>query len=175
MVASWDTASTITETADYSVGTVWGAKGLDYYLLDLVRHRMELPDLRREVLRLSAHWQVDQTLIEDTELGRALVQDIRRSGSLRPILSKPRFDKQARMLAQSARFEAGQVHTPREAPWLAPWLDELLAFPNGRHDDQVDSTSQALSYLTARTHALQRNRTPQPRPRARPRPAGHSR
>jgi hypothetical protein len=40
----------------------------------------------------------------------------------------------------------------------------LLAFPNGRHDDQVDSTSQALDYLTARTHALQAGRTPRERP-----------
>lgn len=37
LVASWDTASTIQETSDYSVGMVWGAKGLDYYLLDIVR------------------------------------------------------------------------------------------------------------------------------------------
>ena len=29
-------------------------------------------------------------------------------------------------------------------------MSELLAFPNGAHDDQVDSTSQALAYLTAR-------------------------
>jgi hypothetical protein len=43
VIASWDTASTIGETSDYSVGTVWGAKGLDYYLLDLVRGRFEVP------------------------------------------------------------------------------------------------------------------------------------
>ena len=67
------------------------------------------------------------------------------------MLSKPRYDKEARLLAQSARFEAGQVHLPHDAPWLATYMDELLAFPNGRHDDQVDSTSQALHWLTART------------------------
>ena len=42
---SWDTASTIGETSDWSVGTVWGAKGLDFYLLDVVRGRFEVPDL----------------------------------------------------------------------------------------------------------------------------------
>ena len=36
----------------------------------------------------------------------------------------------------------------------------LLAFLNGRHDDQVDSTSQALDYLTARTHPLHASETP---------------
>jgi predicted phage terminase large subunit-like protein len=75
----------------------------------------------------------------------------------------PRFDKEARLLAQLARFEAGQVHLPEEAPWLAAYIGELVAFPNGRHDDQVDSTSQALRYLTART--------PHPRPLVRRNPA----
>ncbi|MGA2843292.1 MAG: terminase family protein, partial [Steroidobacteraceae bacterium] len=46
-IVSWDTASTLGEANDYSVGTVWGAVGLDYYLLDLVRKRLETPDLRR--------------------------------------------------------------------------------------------------------------------------------
>ena len=58
------------------------------------------------------------------------------------------------------------MHVPRHAPWLAEWLDELLAFPNGRDDDQVDSTSQALSYLSARTRALH-PKEPQERPAVR--------
>jgi predicted phage terminase large subunit-like protein len=174
-VASWDTASTLSQSADYSVGTVWGAKGLDFYLLDLVRGRFEVPELRREVLRLSRHWGVDQTVIEDSDIGRAITQDLRRAGEYRAILKKPRFDKEARCLAQSARFEAGQVHVPQEAPWLASWIAELLAFPNGRHDDQVDSTSQALDYLSARTLPVHAARQPQPRPQGRPRPAGVAR
>jgi predicted phage terminase large subunit-like protein len=175
VIASWDTASTLSETSDYSVGTVWGAKGLDFYLLDLVRGRFEVPELRREVLRLSQTWKADQTIIEDADIGRAITQDLRRSGEWRAILRRPRFDKEARFLAQSARFESGQVHVPQDAPWLAGWLDELLAFPNGKHDDQVDSTSQALDYLTARTHPLHASETPRERPRSVQRPAGFRR
>ena len=148
-VVSWDTASTLGEANDFSVGTVWGSTGLDYYLLDVVRARWEAPDLRREIIALSAHWQADATVIEDTELGRALLHDLRRTEAIRPVLQRSRYDKEARLLAQSARFEAGQVHLPREAAWLAVYMEELLAFPNGRHDDQVDSTSQALNWLTA--------------------------
>jgi predicted phage terminase large subunit-like protein len=175
VIVSWDTASTLSETSDYSVGTVWGAKGLDFYLLDLVRGRFEVPELRREVLRLSRTWKADQTIIEDTDIGRAITQDLRRSGEWRAILRKPRFDKEARFLAQSARFESGQVQVPQDAPWLAGWLDELLAFPNGRHDDQVDSTSQALDYLTARTHPLHASEAPRERPKNVHRPAGFKR
>ncbi len=56
-----------------------------------------------------------------------------------------------RMEAQTPRFEAGHVLLPKEAPWLATFLDELLAFPRGRHDDQVDSVSQFLKW--AWTHS----------------------
>lgn len=152
IVVSWDTASTLQETSDYSVGTVWGSVGMDFYLLDVVRGRFETPDLRRRIMELSAHWRADVTIVENTELGRALVQDIRVAGELRPILQTPSFDKEARLLAQAARFETGQVHLPAEAPWLADYVSELTAFPNGRHDDQVDATSQALRYLTRDAH-----------------------
>ena len=147
-VVSWDTASTLGEMSDFSVGTVWGALGTDYYLIDLERGRFEVPELRRRVQELSERHRADATLIEQTELGRALHQDLRASTGFRSILRPALFDKEARLLAQSARFEGGQVHLPRAAAWLGPYVEELLAFPNGRHDDQVDSTSQALSYLT---------------------------
>ena len=78
-------------------------------------------------------------------------QDLRRTGDLYPLLQRSKFDKTARLLAQAARFEAGQVYLPREAEWLGAYLSELLAFPAGRHDDQVDATSQALKFLTARS------------------------
>ncbi|WP_376984673.1 phage terminase large subunit [Bosea sp. R86505] len=142
---------TLSEASDWSVGTVWGARGQHYYLLDVVRGRWESPELRRKMISVAAEYGVDATLIEDTELGRALSQDLRRTGQLYPLLQQARFDKTARLLAQAARFEAGQVFLPERADWLADYLSELLAFPTGRHDDQVDSTSQALKYLTART------------------------
>ena len=54
-----------------------------------------------------------------------------------------------RMASQTARIEAGFVHVPAEAHWLADYLHELSVFPNGRYDDQVDSTSQALEWMIA--------------------------
>ena len=43
-----------------------------------------------------------------------------------------------RMHAQTAMIGNGFVHLPEEAPWLAPYLAELTAFPHGKHDDQVE-------------------------------------
>jgi predicted phage terminase large subunit-like protein len=64
-----------------------------------------------------------------------------------PIGIKPEGSKVDRMVAQSAKIEAGQVYLPVSAPWLGDFLTELLSFPNGRHDDQVDSVSQFLRWL----------------------------
>ena len=50
------------------------------------------------------------------------------------------------MSIQSAKFESGQVLLPRHASWLPELEAELFAFPQSRHDDQVDSISQALAY-----------------------------
>ena len=170
IVASWDTASTLSESADWSVGTVWGAKGLDFYLLDRIRGRFEVPELRRQIVALANRWGVDQTVVEDGDMGRAIVQDLRRTGEVGVVLKRPQFDKQARFLAQSARFESGQVYAPANAPWYAEWLNELLAFPNGKYDDQVDSTSQALEYLTNRTRSLHVPKAPAGPVRVKPRP-----
>ena len=75
-------------------------------------------------------------------------------------------------------FETGRVYLPREAPWLSTYLDELLGFPNGRYDDQIDSTSQALDFFQQRFASEflpGGRRRPQGgvrRPKGAPRPAG---
>lgn len=154
-VASWDTASTLDTTSSHSVGQLWGWDGEDYYLLKQIRGRWETPDLRRKILEAERGWRPDETLIEDTELGRSLQQDLRRTSSMRLHLRRPRYDKRARLLAQSARFEAGQVWIAEAEPWRHEYVSELLAFPFGRSDDQVDATSQALDFLVGRTASLQ--------------------
>ncbi len=54
------------------------------------------------------------------------------------------------MAARAALIEAGQVHLPEEAPWLADFQAEVMAFPHGRHDDQVDSMAQFLNWIEER-------------------------
>jgi predicted phage terminase large subunit-like protein len=51
------------------------------------------------------------------------------------------------MSAQTARIEEGRVLLPESAPWLEEFRSEVMAFPNGRHDDQVDSLAQALAWF----------------------------
>ena len=43
---------------------------------------------------------------------------------------------------------------PKQAPWLDEYVREITGFPGTRHDDQVDSTSQALERLTPRAQSV---------------------
>lgn len=86
--------------------------------------------------------------LEEAGPGLPLLQDLRASmpkGLTRPIGIKPVGSKQERMAIPSAKIEAGHIYFPREASWLPDFLIELLSFPNGHHDDQVDSLSQFIN------------------------------
>lgn len=148
---SWDTASTLSENADWSVGTVWGLAAGELHLLHVERVRMEVPDLTELIENMHVGWRADLTVIEEADLGRGIAQNLRRTSiRCRPALIKPRIEKIARMQAKSVMFETGRVVLPREATWLSTYLDELLGFPNHEKDNQVDSTSQALDWFQHR-------------------------
>jgi predicted phage terminase large subunit-like protein len=101
--------------------------------------------LRTKVSEHAKLHKATRILIEDAGFGTALIQEIK-STDFTIIPVKPEYDKEIRMAIQAAKFESGRVFFPNEAPWLADFEAELFAFPRGRHDDQVDSTSQALGY-----------------------------
>ncbi|MCP3472117.1 phage terminase large subunit [Bradyrhizobium sp. CCGUVB1N3] len=150
VVQSWDTAMMTGNGNDYSVCTTWRVIKKDYYLLEVCRVRQQYPDLRRTVIGLAAKHKADAVLIEDAGPGMMMLQDLQRDtpdGMPRPIGIKPEGSKVDRTAAQSFRIEAGQVHLPANAAWLDHYLLELLAFPHGKHDDQVDSTSQFLKWV----------------------------
>src|SRR5882757_4073635 len=133
-------------SADYSVAAVWLARGEYTYLLDLWRERVDYPDLRRAVHRLREKYPTAALLIEDKGSGTSLIQDLRLE-NVTPIPINPEGDKVARLAAVSVQFESGAVWFPKGAPWLSSLKAELLGFPNVKHDDQVDSISQALSWI----------------------------
>jgi predicted phage terminase large subunit-like protein len=149
VVQSWDIASTTGATNDCSVCTTWLIDRRAYYLLDVWRGRLAFPHLKRRVIELARDHAPNCILIEEAGPGLHLVQEFRvnpEPGIPVPIGIKPQESKIVRMEAHSARFEAGQVYLPEQAPWLAEYLHEVLAFPNARFDDQVDSTSQFLNW-----------------------------
>jgi predicted phage terminase large subunit-like protein len=148
VVQSWDTGMTSAPTSDYSVCTTWGFKrdGYKWYLLDLYRGRLDFPDLRRKVIELWRTWQADAVIIEKAASGHALWQELRATGPFLPIMIDPVASKDERFNGCLAEVEAGHFLRPREAAWLDAFRHELKAFPNGKHDDQVDSFSQFVKY-----------------------------
>jgi predicted phage terminase large subunit-like protein len=154
LVQSWDTASKLGTANDYSVVTTWGIRQNDYYLLDLHRGRWEFPNLLRTAVAQAERHKVKTVLVEDENSGAALIQSLRQQSRLNVIAIHPGLDKFTRVCQQSAAFEAGRVHLPDGALWLADLERELLAFPNGKHDDQVDSIVQFLGWAASRSYGI---------------------
>ncbi|EDP61001.1 hypothetical protein BAL199_14577 [alpha proteobacterium BAL199] len=150
IVQSWDTAMTAHDGSDWSVGMTWAVRGTDYYLIDVHRERADFPTMKRRVVELKARFKADTVLIEEAGSGQALIQQLRSDTDVRPIAIRPVGSKAERMGAQTTYIEAGRVKLPTTAPWLDDLRSELAAFPFGRHDDQVDSVSQFLGWVTTR-------------------------
>lgn len=147
LIVSWDTALTSNELSDYSACVVMLVRKETTFILDVVRARLEYPELKRVVLFNHSRWRRATAnyalLVEEKGSGFSLIQDLRRD-HIHAIGIKPEGDKIMRMAAQTAHIEAGGVHLPKNAPWIEEFKKEMLAFPSGKHDDQIDALSQAL-------------------------------
>ncbi len=147
---SWDTAIKSGPQNDPSVCLTVGEKDGVHYILDIYRARLEYPELKRAALQQYEIYRPHAVLIEDKASGQSLLQDLRRESDLPVIAINPRGDKLTRFAAVTALIEAGKVALPEEAPWLASFEHELLAFPRGAHDDQVDAFSQYLNWVRSK-------------------------
>lgn len=153
-----DTAQKDGEENDYSVFQCWGL-GTDHkaYLLDQLRGKWLAPDLQKNAETFWAkhsdvrryprvRWGALRVMkIEDKVSGTTLLQSLRGI----PVEGIPRTtqDKYMRALDVVPAFNSGLVLLPAKAPWLSDYLAELLAFPGGNHDDQVDPTMDAVADL----------------------------
>ncbi len=144
---SCDTANKASELSDYSVLTMWGVRTPHLWLLDVVRRRMEYPELKRTIKEMAQRHRATDVLIEDRASGTQIVQELHRENISGVKAVQLAGDKQMRLWAQTAAMEQGLVHLPKEAPWLDDYLRELTSFPNSRYDDQVDSTTQAMAWV----------------------------
>jgi predicted phage terminase large subunit-like protein len=148
IIVSWDTALSAKELASYAACIVLQVRGETVHVLDVVRERLEYPDLKRKVIELHQRWRHAANdyalLIENKGSGMSLIQDLNRE-NIHAVAVDPQDDNVMRMNAQTARIEAGSISLPRQAPWLNDFQRELMTFPVSRHSDQVDALSQALN------------------------------
>jgi predicted phage terminase large subunit-like protein len=165
---SWDTAVTPGEFSDWSVCTTWlvvylymkhydynqhpeldAGKFPDMYLVDVYRAKLDFPGLKKAVIEQKLKFNPGTVLIEDKSSGTPLIQELHSLGhaGIQPYVPPPNCDKKMRMYACCSPIEGGYVYLPENAEWLSTYLSELRAFPYGRHDDLVDSTSQAIHWV----------------------------
>jgi predicted phage terminase large subunit-like protein len=151
VVQTWDTAMKSGEANAYSVCLTFRVRNkADYYLLDVFRDRLEFPELAKFVIAHAQRFQANAILIEDKVSGTSLIQTAKRNGLQGVIGMKPSSDKASRMYVQTAKLESRSLILPRSAPWLDDFIEEYLAFPQGKYDDQIDALSQFLEWRVNR-------------------------
>jgi len=153
IIQSYDTAYSKKETADYSVISTWGVftpdadSGPNLILLGVRRGRWDFPELKRVALEEYRYWNPDNVLIEAKATGTPLQQELRRVGIPVTMYSpggrRAGTDKISRANAVAPLLESGMVWAS-EDEWAQELIEECASFPNGSHDDQVDSTTMAL-------------------------------
>lgn len=80
VLQSWDTANKSTELSDFDVCTTWGRTKKKFYLLHVLRKRLDYPDLKRAVREQAARFQPTNILIEDKASGTQLIQELIQEG-----------------------------------------------------------------------------------------------
>lgn len=126
----------------FVVSTWYVTPQRDLLLYDVYRTHIEGPEQKPLMREMRNRFRTRFQAIEDKTFGTNLIQEMRREGmTVRPV--KVEKDKVTRSLVIAARYEAGMVYHRQDAPWLTDYEDELLSFPRGKHDDQVDTASMA--------------------------------
>lgn len=150
-IQSWDLSFNGGKNSDYVVGQVWAKKGRMHRLVDQVRGRWGFPETIDQMRKMRNNWPNAATvLVEAKANGSAAIDTLKREGMTGIVPINPRESKINRATAVTPLWEAGDVEipSPRLAPWSQSVIEELVSFPNGAHDDQVDAAVQALAYLT---------------------------
>lgn len=146
-----------TKTSDYVCGQVWIREKGSFYLVDQIRGRYDfVTTLRKFVEFTRKHDYCMRKLIEDKANGTAVINTLKsRISGIIPIV--PHESKEARASAVTTLWEAHNVFLPNpdKYQWVGrEFVPELLVFPGGKHDDQVDCMTQALNDLVSKNRKI---------------------
>jgi len=168
LIGSWDLNDLTlnkraTKDTDYVVGQLWGAHGLDRYLIAQVREKLNQIQSGNMIAEQFEKWpKIHKILIEEAANGPDVIADLqtvvpRRVLEAVPVRGKGSKIKRAiscqRIVSDE---EPGRVYLPPKngRPWVATdkgnFMAEVCGFPNRRRDDQVDAMTQALNWLRTR-------------------------
>lgn len=149
LIQSWDMTFKKSDGSDFVCGQVWGKYQGNFYLVYQIRKRMSFTESLSAVIQMRAMFpQTFKILIEDSANGPAIIDALKhRVPGIIPV--KAEKSKEARLSAVSPLYESGNVWypDPKNCSWIHEHIDELLKFPNAKHDDTVDAATQALHDL----------------------------
>lgn len=149
-----DLAVSEKRTADYTVFASWfSSKTGELLLTGLWRDRIIGPEHLDKLEQFVGERRLlDETPafvgIETATFGLTLIQDARRHASFLVRELAADKDKVSRAIPASVLAKDGRLYLPKDATWLPDWQEEHAAFPNGGHDDQVDTTAYAAHVHT---------------------------
>lgn len=144
-----DLAASTKSSADFTVAAAWAVAGTgELLMLDLRRAQVDPAQHWDEIVAPLQHvWQCP-IYMERSQFSTDLVYTAAREGALVHDLD-PDQNKYTRAVPAARRMEQGQVLFPPAAHWFPDFRDEVLAFPTGQHDDQVDVLAYANRVRTA--------------------------
>lgn len=149
-IQSWDTAFKTKEENDKSVCITADVYPWGIYIVDVFMGRIPFYELKKRAVELAQRFSCHNILVEDKASGQPILQELQRDTALGLTPINPLGDKLARAYAVSPLVESRRVYVPAQAEWRGDFLDELVAFPNGAHDDAVDALTQLLAYVAPR-------------------------
>lgn len=149
--AAFDLAIGKNDRNDFTVGAVVGVDANDdIWVLDIVRGRWDSHRIVEEILQVQRVWKPVLIGLEKGHISMAIGPYLDKRIAEEKLyetnikdLPPGRRDKLSRARAIQGRMRQGKVKFPQQAEWLDTMMSEMLAFPDGRHDDGVD----ALAYL----------------------------
>jgi predicted phage terminase large subunit-like protein len=146
VIQSYDTATSSSTSADYTVCQTWVITGGCMFIVDLQRFRGSHVELLKRAELLEERHKPDAIICEGVGSGIPFYQEMRATFGKRVFCDAPRIEKAVRALAVTPVLERGKVYLPAEAAWLPEFRAEILSFGNGKHDDQVDCMVQFIRW-----------------------------
>jgi predicted phage terminase large subunit-like protein len=150
VILSVDCTFTDASTSDFVVGAIVGQAGNQFYVLDLVREKLDVVGTMAMISRMYKRHHPNGCVIELAASGYAVFQMMKQKVPGMIGYNAHGRSKVARASGIIPTVEAGNVYLPQSAPWLESFINEFSLFPVSKNDDQVDAVSMAINYLTER-------------------------
>jgi len=150
IVQSWDTALKKEQMNDFWCCTTWWEFEHGYYLYDFLMEKMTAVEGKEEIILQNSKHRPHFVLIEDSSASSVIIQQLEVETKIPILPISVHRDKIVRAKDSTPTIQAGNVYLPNNKPWTANLMKRLAIFPDGKHDDDVDSITQFLNWVRTR-------------------------